>query len=127
MTTTTKTSRRRALQLGLAATLAAPGRGPRPAGVAAPDDHLDQSVPGPAAAPTCSPAPLAAQVGEQLGCQIIVDNKGGAGGTVGASQAAKMKPDGSVFFVRRDPPHRSRPRSTRTSTTTSRRASSRSP
>ena len=43
--------------------------------------------------------PLAAQVGEQLGCQIIVDNKGGAGGTVGASQAAKMKPDGSVFFV----------------------------
>ena len=43
--------------------------------------------------------PLAAQVGEQLGCQIIIDNKGGAGGTVGASQAAKMKPDGSVFFV----------------------------
>ncbi len=43
--------------------------------------------------------PLAAQVGEQLGCQIVIDNRGGAGGTVGASQAAKMKPDGSVFFV----------------------------
>ena len=38
--------------------------------------------------------PLAAQVAEQIGQQIIIDNKGGAGGTVGASQAAKMKPDG---------------------------------
>ena len=43
--------------------------------------------------------PLAAQVAEQIGQQIIIDNKGGAGGTVGASQAAKMKPDGSGFFV----------------------------
>ena len=43
--------------------------------------------------------PLAAQVGDQLGVQIIIDNKGGAGGTVGASQAAKMKPDGQTFFV----------------------------
>ena len=43
--------------------------------------------------------PLAAQVGDQLGCQILIDNRGGAGGTVGASQAAKMKPDGSVFFI----------------------------
>jgi len=43
--------------------------------------------------------PLAAQVADQLGCQILIDNRGGAGGTVGASQAAKMKPDGSVFFI----------------------------
>ena len=43
--------------------------------------------------------PLAAQVGDQLGVQIIIDNKGGAGGTVGASQAAKMKPDGQTFLV----------------------------
>ena len=43
--------------------------------------------------------PLAAQVGEQLGVQILIDNKGGAGGTVGASLAAKMKPDGYTFFV----------------------------
>ena len=43
--------------------------------------------------------PLAAQVGDQIQQQIIIDNKGGAGGTVGASQAAKMKPDGSGFFV----------------------------
>ena len=43
--------------------------------------------------------PLAAQIGDQLGVQILIDNKGGAGGTVGASQAAKMKPDGYTFFV----------------------------
>jgi tripartite-type tricarboxylate transporter receptor subunit TctC len=43
--------------------------------------------------------PLAAQVSDQIGQQIIIDNRGGAGGTVGASQAAKMKPDGSAFFV----------------------------
>src|SRR5829696_8499729 len=43
--------------------------------------------------------PLAAQVGDQLGVQILIDNKGGAGGTVGASQAAKMKPDGQTFLV----------------------------
>ena len=43
--------------------------------------------------------PLAAQIGEQIGQHIVIDNKGGAGGTVGASQAAKLKPDGSAFFV----------------------------
>jgi tripartite-type tricarboxylate transporter receptor subunit TctC len=43
--------------------------------------------------------PVAAALSEQLGQQVIVDNKGGAGGTVGASQAAKAKPDGSLFFI----------------------------
>jgi len=98
MTTTTKTSRRRALQLGLAATVAAPAvaRGQQ----AWPPQTITWINPFPAGGGTDVFArPLAAQVGEQLGCQIIVDNKGGAGGTVGASQAAKMKPDGSVFFV----------------------------
>lgn len=33
--------------------------------------------------------PLAAQLTEQLGKQFIIDNRGGAGGTVGASVAAK--------------------------------------
>ncbi len=43
--------------------------------------------------------PLAAKLTEALGQQVLVDNKGGAGGTVGATQAAKMKPDGYTFFV----------------------------
>jgi tripartite-type tricarboxylate transporter receptor subunit TctC len=43
--------------------------------------------------------PLAAQLTKQLGRQVITDNKGGAGGTVGASAAAKAAPDGYTFFL----------------------------
>lgn len=43
--------------------------------------------------------PLAAQLDGQLGQRIIVENRGGAGGTVGAAAAAKMAPDGYTFFV----------------------------
>ena len=92
------TSRRRALKLGLAASFAAPSIARAQQGW--PPQTITWINPFPAGGGTDTFArPLAAQVGEQLGCQIIIDNKGGAGGTVGASQAAKMKPDGSVFFV----------------------------
>jgi len=43
--------------------------------------------------------PLAAQLGKQLGRQVIIDNRGGAGGTVGASVAAKAPPDGYTFLI----------------------------
>ncbi len=43
--------------------------------------------------------PLAAQLTEQLGKQVVIDNRGGAGGTVGASVAAKAAPDGYTWFV----------------------------
>lgn len=43
--------------------------------------------------------PLAAQLGEQLGVQVLIDNRGGAGGTVGASVAAKAAPDGYSWFI----------------------------
>ncbi|MFM2398069.1 MAG: hypothetical protein RL341_226, partial [Pseudomonadota bacterium] len=43
--------------------------------------------------------PLAAQLTKQLGRQVITDNKGGAGGTLGASAAAKAAPDGYTFFL----------------------------
>jgi tripartite-type tricarboxylate transporter receptor subunit TctC len=43
--------------------------------------------------------PLAAQLTKQLGKQIIIDNRGGAGGTLGASIASKAAPDGYTFFV----------------------------
>ena len=39
------------------------------------------------------------QLGKQLGKQVIIDNRGGAGGTVGASIAAKAPPDGYSFFM----------------------------
>ncbi len=43
--------------------------------------------------------PLAAQLDQQIGQRIVIENKAGAGGTVGASAAAKAKPDGYNFFV----------------------------
>jgi tripartite-type tricarboxylate transporter receptor subunit TctC len=43
--------------------------------------------------------PLAARLSKQLGQQVIIDNRGGAGGTVGASFAAKQAGDGYTFFV----------------------------
>lgn len=43
--------------------------------------------------------PLAKQLSSQLGTAIIVDNKGGAGGTLGAAVAAKMAPDGYTWLL----------------------------
>jgi tripartite-type tricarboxylate transporter receptor subunit TctC len=43
--------------------------------------------------------PLAALLDQQLGARVIIDNRGGAGGTIGAAAAAKMAPDGYTFFV----------------------------
>ena len=43
--------------------------------------------------------PLAAQLDQQLGQRVIIENRAGAGGTVGASQASKASPDGYTFFV----------------------------
>jgi tripartite-type tricarboxylate transporter receptor subunit TctC len=43
--------------------------------------------------------PLSAQFSKQTGKQLIIDNKGGAGGTVGASLASRMAPDGYSLFM----------------------------
>lgn len=43
--------------------------------------------------------PLAAQFAKQTGKQLIIDNRGGAGGTLGASIAAKAPPDGYSLFM----------------------------
>jgi tripartite-type tricarboxylate transporter receptor subunit TctC len=43
--------------------------------------------------------PLSAQLTKNLGKQIVIDNRGGAGGTLGASIAAKAAPDGYTFFM----------------------------
>ncbi len=43
--------------------------------------------------------PLAAQLTKQLGQQMIIDNKGGAGGNIGATVAAKAQPDGQTWFM----------------------------
>ena len=43
--------------------------------------------------------PLSAQLTKQTGHQFIVENIGGAGGTVGAAVAARAAPDGYTFLI----------------------------
>jgi tripartite-type tricarboxylate transporter receptor subunit TctC len=43
--------------------------------------------------------PIAAQFAKNTGRQLVIDNRGGAGGTVGASIAAKAAPDGYTLFM----------------------------
>ena len=42
--------------------------------------------------------PIAARLSETLGHQVIIENQGGAGGTVGATNASKRAPDGYNWF-----------------------------
>ncbi|APV51065.1 ABC transporter substrate-binding protein [Betaproteobacteria bacterium GR16-43] len=43
--------------------------------------------------------PLAAKLAQQLGVNFVVENQGGAGGTLGATTASKASPDGYTFFA----------------------------
>lgn len=43
--------------------------------------------------------PLSAQFSKATGKMLVIDNRGGAGGTVGASFAAKAAPDGYTLFM----------------------------
>jgi len=43
--------------------------------------------------------PLAASFAKLTGKQLVIDNRGGAGGTLGASIAAKAHPDGYTLFM----------------------------
>ncbi|MGK6306281.1 Bug family tripartite tricarboxylate transporter substrate binding protein [Variovorax sp. DT-64] len=43
--------------------------------------------------------PLAAQFSKATGQSLVIDNRGGAGGTLGASIAAKAQPDGYTLFM----------------------------
>ncbi len=42
---------------------------------------------------------LAPGLGEALGAQVVVDNRGGAGGTIGSELAAKSAPDGYTLLL----------------------------
>jgi len=65
-----------------------------------PDKPVTLVVPFPAGGGTDAFArPLSAQFAKITGRQLIIDNRGGAGGTLGAGIAAKATPDGYTLFM----------------------------
>ena len=65
-----------------------------------PTKPVNMIVPFPAGGGTDAFArPMAAQFARLTGKQLIIDNRGGAGGTLGAGIAAKAAPDGYTLFM----------------------------
>ena len=90
---------RRLLLAGAAATLASLPFGTAWA-QAWPAKPVNIIVPFPAGGGTDAFArPLFAVMAKNAGKQFIIDNKGGAGGTLGAGIAARAAPDGYTFFM----------------------------
>lgn len=90
--------RRSVLRYGAAALAAGPLTGWAQSGW--PNRPVTLVVPFPAGGGTDAFArPLAAAFAKIAGQQLVIDNRGGAGGTLGASVAAKAQPDGYTLFM----------------------------
>jgi tripartite-type tricarboxylate transporter receptor subunit TctC len=89
------------MTLAMAACAAAPMALPGTAAAQAwPTKPVTIVVPFPAGGGTDAFArPLFAMLTKQTGKQFVIDNKGGAGGTLGAGVAARAAPDGYTFFM----------------------------
>ncbi|WP_369375275.1 tripartite tricarboxylate transporter substrate-binding protein [Promicromonospora sp. Populi] len=93
-----KTAARFAALAGLGIVLAACSSGADPA--AYPDGDIEVIVPFSAGGPTDTVTRMIAEpMAEELGVQIVVQNVDGAGGTVGAGQAATADPDGYTVLM----------------------------
>lgn len=65
-----------------------------------PDRPVTVVVPFAAGGPTDTVARLVSEVmSRELGQQVLVQNVGGAGGTLGAGQVAEAGPDGYTFLI----------------------------
>ena len=49
--------------------------------------------------------PLLQKLGEQLGQPVVIDNRGGANGNIGADMVAKSPPDGYSLVISHASPH----------------------
>ena len=84
------------LMAALAASLALPASA---VAQAYPSKPITVIVPFAAGGPTDALARVLGQrMGETLGHQLIIENIGGAGGTIGVSKAAKATPDGYTLL-----------------------------
>jgi tripartite-type tricarboxylate transporter receptor subunit TctC len=91
---------RRSALFGLVAGIASGGWGAAQAQATWPIKPVTMVVPFPAGGGTDAFArPLSADFSRLTGKQLIVDNRGGAGGTVGAGIAARAAPDGYTYFM----------------------------
>jgi tripartite-type tricarboxylate transporter receptor subunit TctC len=87
------------LVLAFAAALVA-GTAPAPAQQAYPARPITIVVPAAAGGPTDAVARLIAEaMARPLGQQVVVENQGGAGGTIGMARVAKAAPDGYTLAV----------------------------
>jgi tripartite-type tricarboxylate transporter receptor subunit TctC len=65
-----------------------------------PSHNVTMIVPFPAGGPSDIVARIAAEgMSRHLGANIVIENVGGAGGTIGATRAAEAKPDGYTVFA----------------------------
>ena len=93
-------TRRRLLGAGAAAAIANPWLAVRAQSGPWPSRPVTFVVPFPSGGGTDAFArPLTAVLTRSLGKQVIIDNRGGAGGNVGATVASKAAPDGYTFFM----------------------------
>lgn len=100
MSTPSPELNRRTLLRAVAAGTALAAIGSAHAQAAWPSKPVTLIVPFPAGGGTDAFArPLSAQFAKLTGRQLVIDNRGGAGGTLGATVASKAAPDGYTLFM----------------------------